>query len=183
MDEDWAELFPDDVRASLTGRTIFLTGAGGFLGQYVHAAFQSLGAQVLAPRRRSLDLTCQADVDAFMRENQPMYLVHLAAECGGIGANVAHPGRFLYANALMGLILLESARVHGVEKTVVISTTCAYPQDAPLPLQEDTLWMENPPARRGRTVWQSASAGPLRHMQKNTPERCHLDSRQSLRTG
>ena len=120
-----------------------------FLGQYVHAAFQSLGAEVLAPRSCSLDLTRQVDVDVFMRENQPMYVVHLAAECGGIGANVDHPGRFLYANALMGLILLESARVHGVEKTIVISTTCAYPQDAPLPLQEDSLWDGKPTGATG----------------------------------
>jgi len=79
-----------------------------------------------------------------MEEHRPEAIVHLAAECGGIGANVENPGRYLYANGLMGLILLEAARQVETKKFVFISTTCAYPKDAPLPLQETSMW-DGPP--------------------------------------
>jgi GDP-L-fucose synthase len=59
---------------------------------------------------------------------------------GGIGANRAHPGQFLYENAIMGLELLEACRVAGVEKTVVAGTVCAYPKHTPVPFKEEHLW-------------------------------------------
>jgi GDP-L-fucose synthase len=59
---------------------------------------------------------------------------------GGIGANRAHPGQFLYENAIMGLELLEACRVAGVEKTVVAGTVCAYPKHTPVPFKEEYLW-------------------------------------------
>jgi GDP-L-fucose synthase len=66
--------------------------------------------------------------------------VHLAAVVGGIGANQAEPGRFFYENAVMGIELIDSCRVHGVAKTVVAGTVCAYPKLAPVPFREDDLW-------------------------------------------
>ncbi len=59
---------------------------------------------------------------------------------GGIGANRAHPGQFLYENAIMGLELLEACRVAGVAKTVVAGTVCAYPKHTPVPFREEHLW-------------------------------------------
>ena len=83
------------------------------------------------------------------KEQQPSLVVHLAAACGGIGANVENPARFLYENATMGLLLLEEGRRNNLEKFVLISTTCAYPKDAPLPLQEDSIWMGKPVGATG----------------------------------
>jgi GDP-L-fucose synthase len=79
----------------------------------------------------------------------PSVVVHAAAAVGGIGANVDNPGLFLYANAIMGLALLEESRLHGVERFILISTTCAYPKDAPLPLREDDLWSGPPVGATG----------------------------------
>ena len=67
-------------------------------------------------------------------------MIHLAAEVGGIGANMAHPGRFFFANMAMGLHLVEHARRTGLEKFVHTGTVCAYPKFAPIPFREDDLW-------------------------------------------
>jgi GDP-L-fucose synthase len=67
-------------------------------------------------------------------------VIHLAAEVGGIGANMAHPGRFFYANMAMGLHLVEHARRRGLEKFVHTGTVCAYPKHAPIPFREDDIW-------------------------------------------
>ena len=67
-------------------------------------------------------------------------MIHLAAVVGGIGANRENPGRFFYENAIMGIQLMEQARLAGVEKFVTIGTVCAYPKFTPVPFREDDLW-------------------------------------------
>jgi GDP-L-fucose synthase len=64
----------------------------------------------------------------------------LAAVVGGIGANQAHPGRFFYDNAIMGIQLMEYGRQFGVQKFVAVGTVCAYPKSTPVPFREDDLW-------------------------------------------
>ncbi len=130
-------------------RRVLVTGGHGFLGRYTVAALRDAGHDVLAPRRAEYDLTEQTAVRATIAEQAPQTVVHLAAACGGIGANVANPGRFLYENALMGLMLLDACRQGGVERLVLISTTCAYPQDAPLPLNEGDFWSGPPTGATG----------------------------------
>ncbi len=128
---------------------VLVTGGGGFLGRHTVAALRAAGHTVDAPGSRDFDLTVQAAVRAMMTGLRPRTVVHLAAACGGIQANVANPGRFLYENALMGLMVLEEARAAGVERLVLISTTCAYPQDAPLPLNERDFWNGPPTGATG----------------------------------
>ena len=67
-------------------------------------------------------------------------VIHLAAEVGGIGANMAHPGRFFYANMAMGLHLVEHARRRSLRKFVHTGTVCAYPKHCPVPFHEEDIW-------------------------------------------
>jgi GDP-L-fucose synthase len=67
-------------------------------------------------------------------------IIHLAAVVGGIGANLMHPGSFFYDNAIMGIQLIEEARLHGIEKFVQVGTICAYPKFTPVPFREEDLW-------------------------------------------
>ncbi len=73
-------------------------------------------------------------------DTEPELVFHLAAEVGGIGANRANPGRYWYANLMMGAHVLEQARLHGTPKLVVAGTICAYPKLAPVPFHEEDLW-------------------------------------------
>lgn len=133
----------------LAGRTVVVTGGTGFLGGYVCRVLSAGGADVVATGRADYDLTEQQAVRALYRELAPSVVVHAGAAVGGIAANVAEPGRFLYQNAVMGLMLLEEGRRHGLERLVLVSTTCTYPQDAPLPLREDDLWAGPPTGATG----------------------------------
>lgn len=130
-------------------RRVVVTGGRGFLGRYVCRQLEGTGAEVTALGSADYDLTEQANVRRLYADLRPQTLIHLAAACGGIGANVANPGRFLYENALMGLMLVEEARKAGLEKFVLISTTCAYPKDAPMPLREESLWDGKPVGATG----------------------------------
>lgn len=134
---------------SLLGRRVAVTGGRGFLGRYVCESLTARGADVVPLGRRDYDLLLQADVDRLYREVRPSIVVHAAGSVGGIGANVANPGKFLYENALMGLMLLEGGRAHELDRFVLISTTCAYPENAPIPLREKDLWAGPPVGATG----------------------------------
>ena len=125
----------------LTEKRILLTGGGGFLGGHVKRALAEAGARhVFAPRRREFDLTSAAEIHRLFEQVRPQIMIHAAAVVGGIGANMLEPGRFFYENVIMGVQLIEAARQHALEKTVVLGTICAYPKFTPIPFREDDLW-------------------------------------------
>jgi GDP-L-fucose synthase len=119
---------------------VLVTGGGGFLGSHLVARLRDEGLEPFVARRRDYDLTVAADVEKLYADARPELVLHLAAEVGGIGANRANPGRYWYANLMMGAHVLEQSRVHGVAKTVLLGTICAYPKFAPVPFREDDLW-------------------------------------------
>jgi GDP-L-fucose synthase len=126
---------------NLSEKRILLTGGGGFLGSHLREALQEAGAHtIFAPRRREFDLTQACAIQDLFEKTRPHILIHAAAVVGGIGANIAEPGRFFYENALMGIQLIEAARTYSVEKTVVVGTICAYPKFTPVPFSEDDIW-------------------------------------------
>jgi GDP-L-fucose synthase len=125
----------------LPDQRIAVTGGDGFLGRHVVQALKNRGcSQISIPLIGQYDLTKEANVEQFYADARPEIVIHLAGEVGGIGANRANPGRFAYANLVMGALLMEHARLAGVEKFVQIGTICAYPKFTPVPFREDDLW-------------------------------------------
>ena len=119
---------------------VLVTGGGGFVGSRLVERLQADGHEVFAARRRDYDLT---ELDATTRlfdDARPELVFHLAAEVGGIGANRANPGRYWYANLMMGAHVLEQSRLHEIEKLVIAGTVCSYPKFTPVPFQESELW-------------------------------------------
>lgn len=122
-------------------RRVLLTGGGGFLGGFLRRRIeQENPAALFAPRKSELDLLDASAIRTWLAEHRPNIIIHAAAVVGGIGANRAHPGRFFYENAAMGIHLIEEARLAGVEKFVCLGTICAYPKFTPVPFREESLW-------------------------------------------
>jgi len=126
-----------------TAKRVMVTGGAGFLGRHVVAQLKAAGASedaIFVPRSTGYDLRTEDGVRRALVDARPDVIIHLAAVVGGIGANRENPGAFFYANAMMGMQLMEQARLVGVEKFVTIGTVCAYPKYTPVPFREDDLW-------------------------------------------
>jgi GDP-L-fucose synthase len=121
-----------------SGRSVAVTGGGGFLGGAVVRDLHALDADVRIIRSSEHDLrdprAARAAVDGVEA------VIHLAANVGGIGFNRANPAPLVHDNLMMAANVFEQCRVAGVAKLVSACTVCAYPKFVVAPFREDDLW-------------------------------------------
>jgi len=122
-------------------KKVIVTGGAGFLGQVVQKELRANGAtQITVPLVEEYDLRDKTAIIRLLEKTRPDVIIHLAAVVGGIGANRENPGKFFYDNLIMGVELMEQARLFDVKKFTAIGTICAYPKFTPVPFKEDDLW-------------------------------------------
>ena len=133
-------------------KKVLVAGGGGFLGSYLVEELVQEGAQVLVvdkmEKGQLRNLTSLFDAIEFIQGDllelgtcvkltSGMDVVfNLAGKTSGIGYSVAHQGELFTVNALLSLNLLEAARRNGVPRLLVVSSSCVYPDDAPVPTPE-----------------------------------------------
>ena len=132
-------------------QSVLVTGGGGFLGRIVVEQLKEVGCPnvILAYRDGG---KCEPDCDLTQRDglycaavtmdrdDRYTLLIHLAAECGGIGLNLDQSAQLFYNNALMGIHTMQAACDLGIPKFVSIGTVCSYPAFTPVPFKEKDLW-------------------------------------------
>jgi GDP-L-fucose synthase len=125
----------------LANKQIVVTGGQGFLGAHLVKRLKEHGAtKVVSLAHNDYELRDRDQIQRMFDDLHPEVIIHLAAVVGGIGANRLHPGSFFYDNAIMGIQLIEEARLHAIEKFVQVGTICAYPKFTPVPFKEEDLW-------------------------------------------
>jgi len=125
----------------LDGKRILITGGAGFLGSAIQEQLFLRGVtkeQLTIPRSRDIDLRLWENCQQVVKDKD--IVIHLAAKVGGIGFNQKYPAELFYDNAIMGIQIIEAARLAKVEKCVILGTVCAYPKFTPVPFREENLW-------------------------------------------
>jgi GDP-L-fucose synthase len=119
---------------------VFIAGHQGMVGQALCREFsQSALYQLVTVPRSALDLTRQAEVEAFIRQQKPDWILIAAARVGGIAANQQYPAEFILQNLQIATNLISAAYQHGVARLLYLGSSCIYPKFAPQPINETDL--------------------------------------------
>ena len=124
---------------SLEGKSVWVAGHRGMVGSALVRRLQPEKCSVLTASRDDADLTCQEEVERWMKVNRPQVVFLAAAKVGGIQANNSYPAQFLYENLMIEANIIHAAFKAGVEKLVFLGSTCIYPKLAPQPIPEEAL--------------------------------------------
>lgn len=94
---------------------------------------------IVTKTRNEVDLTSQQDVNKFFKSEKIDYVILCAAKVGGILANNTYRGDFIYENLQIASNIIKSSQLHGVSKLINLGSSCIYPRDARIPIQENSL--------------------------------------------
>lgn len=119
---------------------IYVAGHRGMVGSAIVRCLKNEGySNIVVRTHEELDLTRQANVEAFFLEEKPDYVFAAAALVGGIGANSAHPVEFGLVNMQIACNVLKSAYDHHVKKLLYLGSACGYPNNCEYPIKEESL--------------------------------------------
>jgi GDP-L-fucose synthase len=129
------------VTKGLSGMmSTYVAGHRGMVGSAMLRRLEALGQRHIVTRTHGeLDLTRQAEVEAFFREERVDRVYMAAARVGGIHANNTYPAEFIYENFMMECNMIHGAYKAGVQKHLFLGSSCIYPRLAEQPMREDAL--------------------------------------------
>lgn len=119
---------------------IYVAGHRGMVGSAIVRELQRQGyTNIITRTHTELDLTRQADVETFFKEEKPEYVFLAAAKVGGIVANQTALADFMYENMILEMNVINSAWRYGCKKLEFLGSSCIYPRMAPQPMPESCL--------------------------------------------
>lgn len=119
---------------------IYVAGHRGMVGSALERRLEEAGYRnVVARSHDELDLTIQADVFKFLREERPDFIFLAAGRVGGIHANNTYRADFIYRNLMIEANVIHGAWLAGVRRMLFIGSSCIYPRECPQPIHEDYL--------------------------------------------
>lgn len=120
---------------------IYIAGHTGLIGSAFLRRLARDGYKNLIVRsHQELDLTIQADVDAFFKQEMPEYVVLAAGKVGGIVENKSFPADFISINLAIQANVLNAAHKSGAKRVVNFGSSCMYPRECPQPMAESALF-------------------------------------------
>jgi GDP-L-fucose synthase len=119
---------------------IYIAGHRGLVGSAIVRQLESRGfINLLMRTHKELDLTNQAQVQTFFKQEKPDYVILAAAKVGGIHANNTYPADFIYQNIMIEANVINSAYENKVKRLLFLGSTCIYPKAVEQPMREDAL--------------------------------------------
>lgn len=121
------------------GKTILVTGAGGFIGHHLVTSLRERGFWVRGVDLKPPDFS-PSDANEFLQLDLRRWencldttanideVYALAADMGGMGFISSHHAEILSNNSLINLHTIEAARANGVRRYLYTSSACVYPE-------------------------------------------------------
>lgn len=130
---------PTNPSYTLRNKRVWVAGDRGLVGSALVRRLQGEGCEIVTAPRASVDLRRPDQVERWMADTRPQAVFLAAARVGGIHANDTRPAEFIYDNLMIQGNVVEASRRAGVEKLMLLGSSCIYPRLAPQPIPEDAL--------------------------------------------
>jgi GDP-L-fucose synthase len=126
-------------------KKILITGSSGLVG----SAFKQITSQYnnyefIYSTSETCNLVNYEETFAFFNKIKPNYVIHLAANVGGLYKNMNYKVDILEKNLLINFNVLKCCYSINVEKCICMLSTCIFPDDTTYPIDE-TMLHKGPP--------------------------------------
>jgi GDP-L-fucose synthase len=119
---------------------IFVAGHRGMVGSAIVRLLRARGhTNIVTRTHQECDLIDQAQVRALFASEKIDQVYLAAAKVGGIHANSTYPAEFIYQNMMIEANVIHQAWSAGVEKLLLLGSSCIYPKLAEQPMAESAL--------------------------------------------
>jgi GDP-L-fucose synthase len=119
---------------------IFVAGHRGLVGSALVRRLEAEGyGNLLLRTHAEVDLCRQEAVERFFAKEKPTHVLLAAAKVGGILANDTFRADFIRDNLQIEVNVIDAAYRNGVEKLLMLGSSCIYPKLAPQPIKEEYL--------------------------------------------
>jgi len=118
---------------------ILLLGGSGLVGTGIQRAYKSLKEDIIAPNHKELDLLRRDDLKNYIIETNPSTVIMAAGVVGGIEFNSMNQISQYKSNQVLNMNLLQICEEMQVQKLLLISSSCIYPQDTEAPISEESF--------------------------------------------
>ena len=121
-------------------KRVYVAGHGGMVGSAIIRQLEGCpDVEFVTRTRAELDLTNQADVQAFISSENIDEIYMAAAKVGGIHANSTYPAEFIYENLIVECNIIHAAHLANIDKLLFLGSSCIYPKKATQPMAEGCL--------------------------------------------
>jgi GDP-L-fucose synthase len=128
---------------------IVITGGTGMVGKCINEYIVSspYKSQIKATflSSRDLDLTKRTDVLNYFANNKYKYIIHLAANVGGLYKNIAGNIEMFGTNVKMNENVLEACNLNNINRGIFCLSSCIYPANPSKFPMDETMIHEGPP--------------------------------------
>lgn len=128
------------VPYDLTGKRVWVAGHTGLVGSALVRRLEHESVEeLITASSAEVDLRNQRSTQRFVFSTRPQVVLMSAGTVGGIEANRSRQAEFLYDNLMIASNTIEASRRAGVERFLMLGSSCIYPRLAPQPIKEEAL--------------------------------------------
>jgi GDP-L-fucose synthase len=119
--------------------TILITGGSGLVGHGIKSIQTNYNYNFIFSGSKDCDLENYSQTLTYFNSIKPDYIIHLAANVGGLFKNMNYKVDMLEKNVLININVLKAAHNVKVKKLVACMSTCIFPDKINYPINETKL--------------------------------------------
>ena len=119
---------------------VIVTGGSGLVGNAIQKVINKHHHYTFIFLNSSdCDLTCINDTRVLFEKHKPEYVIHLAANVGGLYKNMNNKVDMLESNLMINLNVLKCCHEFKVKRCISCLSTCIFPDNISYPIDESML--------------------------------------------